>query len=352
MTEQLDGFDPRSTYDEAAHDYESAARDFWQYISIRTVELLDLKPGDRVLDVPCGSGASLVAAAQRVGPSGRVVGVDYAEQMVAVAGEKARSGGLVNVELSVADMTCLDERGLEPFDAVVCSLGLFFAEDMGAFARSLFGLVRPGGGRLGVAVFGERVFDPMRQVFAETVGNSRQPSRSSNPGVAPKTRPSWATSSRRRGSTVSRSRRGTTSCRSTRRTTGGGSFWARGSGAPWPPSMNPPPESSDVAATPTSSTAALTGSPVGPTTPSSGGSRISSGDDGAGPGHGTPRRDTGARRPFGRTHLDRVAVVRAPLLRHRRSTTTRRTLSAGSGQPAFLRYRRLKRRNAEPGPHP
>ena len=170
MTEQLDGFDPRSTYDEAARDYESAARDFWQYISIRTVELLDLKPGDRVLDVPCGSGASLVAAAQRVGPSGRVVGVDYAEQMVAVAGEKARSGGLVNVELSVADMTCLDERGLEPFDAVVCSLGLFFAEDMGAFARSLFGLVRPGGGRLGVAVFGERVFDPMRQVFAETVG--------------------------------------------------------------------------------------------------------------------------------------------------------------------------------------
>ena len=123
MTEQLDSFDPRSTYDEASRDYENAARDFWQYISIRTVERLDLKPGDRVLDVPCGSGASLVAAADRVGPSGRVVGVDYAEQMVAIAEEKARSGGLSNVELSVTDMTSLDHRQLEPFDAVVCSLG-------------------------------------------------------------------------------------------------------------------------------------------------------------------------------------------------------------------------------------
>lgn len=174
MTEQLDSFDPKATYDEASHDYENAARDYWQYISIRTVELLDVKPGDRVLDVPCGSGASLVVAGRRVGPSGRVVGVDYAEQMVAIAEEKVRSGGLTNVDLSVTDMTCLDERQLEPFDAVVCSLGLFFAEDMPALARSLFGLVRPGlvrpgGGRLGVAVFGEHVFDPMRQVFAETV---------------------------------------------------------------------------------------------------------------------------------------------------------------------------------------
>ena len=169
MTEALGGFDPKSTYDEASRDYEDAARDFWQYISIRTVDMLDLKPGDRVLDVPCGSGASVVVAGQRVGPSGRVVGVDYAEQMVAIAQEKARAGGLTNVELSVADMTRLTELELEPFDAVVCSLGLFFADDMAALAGSLFGLVRRDGGRLGLAVFGDHVFDPMRQVFVETV---------------------------------------------------------------------------------------------------------------------------------------------------------------------------------------
>jgi len=167
VSEALKGFDPKSIYDEASRDYEDAARDFWQYISLRTVERLGVRAGERVLDVPCGSGASLVLAAERVSPGGIVVGIDYAEQMVAIAREKALSAGLANVQVSVADMTTLDSSQ-EPFDAVVCSLGLFFADDMPGLLRSLCGLLRPGG-RIGVAVFGELVFDPMRQAFVETV---------------------------------------------------------------------------------------------------------------------------------------------------------------------------------------
>lgn len=168
MSEALKGFDPRSIYDEASRDYEDASRDYWQYISLRTVERLGLVAGERFLDAPCGSGASMVVAAQRVLPGGAVVGIDFAEQMVGIAAEKADAAGLANVELSVADMTKVDPSGIEPFDVVVCSLGLFFADDMPGLLRSLFGLLRPGG-RIGVAVFGEHVFDPMRQVFVETV---------------------------------------------------------------------------------------------------------------------------------------------------------------------------------------
>ena len=168
MSDALKGFDPRSTYDEASRDYEDASRDYWQYISLRTVERLSLRAGERVLDVPCGSGPSVVLAAQQVAPGGAAVGIDFAEQMIAIAREKAQSAGLDNVQLSVADMTTLDQAGLEPFDVVVCSLGLFFADDMPGLLRSLVGLLRPGG-RIGVAVFGEHVFDPMRQVFVETV---------------------------------------------------------------------------------------------------------------------------------------------------------------------------------------
>ena len=168
MAGALGAFDPKSTYDEASRDYEDASRDFWQYISIRTVERLEPDTGERILDVPCGTGTSVVLAAQRVGPAGYVAGIDYAEQMVAVAREKVDSAGLANVTLSVADMTALDPSQLEPFDVVVCSLGLFFAEDMVGLLRSLFRLVRPGG-RIGVAVFGEHVFDPLRQVFVSTV---------------------------------------------------------------------------------------------------------------------------------------------------------------------------------------
>jgi ubiquinone/menaquinone biosynthesis C-methylase UbiE len=168
VTGALGEFDPKSIYDEASRDYEDASRDFWQYICLRTVERLDPVVGERVLDVPCGSGPSVVEAAQRVGSTGSVVGIDFAEQMVAIAGEKVEAAGLGNVTLSVADMTTLDRSSLEPFDAVVCSLGLFFAEDMPALLRTLSGLLRPAG-RLGVAVFGEYVFDPLRQVFVEAV---------------------------------------------------------------------------------------------------------------------------------------------------------------------------------------
>jgi ubiquinone/menaquinone biosynthesis C-methylase UbiE len=169
VSEALKDFDARSTYDEASRDYEDASRDFWQYISLRTVARLGLVAGERVLDVPCGTGASVVLAAQQVSPDGAVEGVDYAEQMIAIAREKAHAAGLANVRLSVADMTSLSPSSLEPFDSVVCSLGLFFADDMPGLLRSLFGLLRRGG-RMGVAVFGEHVFDPLRQVFVETVG--------------------------------------------------------------------------------------------------------------------------------------------------------------------------------------
>ena len=168
MPEALGDFDPKATYDAGSLDYEDASRDFWQYLSTRTVERLALRSGERVLDVPCGTGPALVAAARVVGDSGRVLGVDYAEQMLAIARDKVRAAGLENVTLEVGDMTALAKPD-EPYDAVVCVLGLFFVDDMPGVVRSLFDLLRPAGGRLGVTVFGERFFDPMRDVFLDAV---------------------------------------------------------------------------------------------------------------------------------------------------------------------------------------
>jgi len=78
-----------ATYNAAADHYDDAANSFWGRFGRRTVERLALSPGARVLDVCCGSGASALPAAERVGPGGHVLGVDLAEELLTLARAKA-----------------------------------------------------------------------------------------------------------------------------------------------------------------------------------------------------------------------------------------------------------------------
>ena len=57
-----------------------------------------------------------------------------------------------------------------PFDVVLCVLGIFFVSDMGAALRTLVSQVRRNG-RIGLAVFGESFFEPLRTVFVEAVNH-------------------------------------------------------------------------------------------------------------------------------------------------------------------------------------
>jgi ubiquinone/menaquinone biosynthesis C-methylase UbiE len=163
------GFDARQTYDAASHDYEDASSQFWQYLSRRTVDRLGLERGERVLDIACGTGPGVVEAARLVGENGLVVGVDYAEQMLALAREKV--DGLPQVDLRAADVTQLDPPEA-PFDAVLSVLGIFFFDDMPGFVRALWSWTRPGG-RLAVTVLGLKFYDPMRDAFLEAVREVR-----------------------------------------------------------------------------------------------------------------------------------------------------------------------------------
>src|SRR5678815_5270468 len=92
------------TYNAAADFYDASPLSFWDYFGRRTIELAALPIGSRVLDVCCGAGASALPAAEAVGPSGNVIGVDLAKQLLESARTKAIQRRLGNIEFEVGDM--------------------------------------------------------------------------------------------------------------------------------------------------------------------------------------------------------------------------------------------------------
>jgi SAM-dependent methyltransferase len=163
----IESFDPKGTYGAAAHDY-AAASSRWQFLSDRTLAEVDLRAGQRVLDVACGPGRTALAAASIVGPTGEVVAVDIAPQMLDIVRDRAARAGLTNVVVVEDDMTMLEALAVErpPFDAVICVLGLFFADNMVQAVRSMWNRVARHG-TLAITTLGANVFSPMLEVFME-----------------------------------------------------------------------------------------------------------------------------------------------------------------------------------------
>lgn len=94
-------------------------------VTERMLALAGISEGQRVLDIASGVGEPAMAAAERVGSSGRVVGTDLVDEMLAYAREKARDAGADNIEFRCIDgeTLCFDP---DTFDAVTCRWGLMF----------------------------------------------------------------------------------------------------------------------------------------------------------------------------------------------------------------------------------
>jgi SAM-dependent methyltransferase len=111
-----------------------------------------LRPGERVLDVACGSGLLTRAAWRAVAATGgEVVGTDISEFMLAEAAEQ-----LPDCRFIRADAQDLGEFvPIGHFDAVLCGLGLMYMPDPEAALATMVRCLRPGG-RMAVSVWGER----------------------------------------------------------------------------------------------------------------------------------------------------------------------------------------------------
>jgi SAM-dependent methyltransferase len=99
-------------------------------------------PGERVLDIGCGNGATTLAAAGLVG-DGTALGVDLSAPMLEVARSRAAAGGHRNARFVVADAQIDPLEG--PHDVAVSRFGIMFFEDPVAAFRNIRGALKPGG---------------------------------------------------------------------------------------------------------------------------------------------------------------------------------------------------------------
>jgi arsenite methyltransferase len=109
----------------------------------------DLHEGETVLDLGSGGGIDVLLSATRVGPTGRAIGVDMTEEMLALARQNALEAGATNVEfvwgmiesLPVADASV---------DVVISNCVINLAADKSAVFREMARVLRPGG-RIGIS---------------------------------------------------------------------------------------------------------------------------------------------------------------------------------------------------------
>ena len=129
------------------------------------IELADPKPGDRVIDIACGTGIVARLAAAKVGPTGIVAGVDLNPGMLSVARSLRTSNDAASVRWQEASADRLPFPG-GSFDIVYCQLGLQFFADRPAAAREMR-RVLSSTGRLALMVWCSITESPGFEAFAE-----------------------------------------------------------------------------------------------------------------------------------------------------------------------------------------
>jgi SAM-dependent methyltransferase len=131
-------------FDRAAATYGRVGPPFFAHYAGRLVALARIAEGARVLDIATGRGAVLFPAAERVGPTGAVKGIDLSDAMVRATARDAHQRGLKNVEIYRMDAEELLFSDVS-FDCATCGFGLFFFPQALHALSEIRRVLKPGG---------------------------------------------------------------------------------------------------------------------------------------------------------------------------------------------------------------
>ena len=153
----------RYGWDRAAAHYEAAWHRQLEPAQKLLLELAALRPGERVLDIACGTGLVTFPAAVAVGSSGSIVGADISDVMVETCRRTASERGLAHATFQRMEAEALQFTDAE-FDVVLCALGLMYVTDAPGSVREMCRVTRSGG-RVVAAVWGRRDHCGWAEIF-------------------------------------------------------------------------------------------------------------------------------------------------------------------------------------------
>lgn len=113
-------------------------------ISKELIKLSSIKRGDRVLDVATGYGEPAISAAEYVGLSGSILGIDISTNILELATERAKEKGLRNIEFREGDIENIT-LPQHNFDAVLCRWGLMHFRDLNNTLKNIYHSLVSGG---------------------------------------------------------------------------------------------------------------------------------------------------------------------------------------------------------------
>jgi ubiquinone/menaquinone biosynthesis C-methylase UbiE len=160
----------RAVWDAMAPGWERNRDFMWKmtgHVAEWLVTEVHAKPGDVILDLAGGPGDNGFLAAERVGPDGRVIETDFAEQMVEVAKRRAAELGLSNVETRVLDAQNMDLPD-DSVDGIIARWGFMLMLDPGSALKECRRVLKEGG-RLTFSVWGGPEKNPWVTVTGMTM---------------------------------------------------------------------------------------------------------------------------------------------------------------------------------------
>ncbi|HTV14254.1 MAG TPA: arsenite methyltransferase [Acidobacteriaceae bacterium] len=106
--------------------------------------LIDLRPGETVLDLGSGGGIDVLLSAKRVGPTGKAYGLDMTEDMLALARENQKQAGVANVEFLKGEIENIPLPG-NTVDVIISNCVINLSADKDRVLREAFRVLKPGG---------------------------------------------------------------------------------------------------------------------------------------------------------------------------------------------------------------